>query len=172
MKSHKKNDYSRSFHIQQIYSHTLVFTMKYVIALSWLDSCTKRCNNQPIKWTTLFWTHLSLTTAQIAADNDRKMERKRIRSNVRVSFGSNVAENIRNIAWLTPTNSNRNCGSSTLTETDSGTASDLDSKLMATLYCAEHFTLHKLRIYFCKGQESKSESVPESVSGNVNEPSL
>ena len=46
---------------------------------------------------------------------------------------------------------------------------------MATLYYAEnvHIAQTQTRIptpYFCIGQESESESVPESVSGNVNEP--
>ena len=45
---------------------------------------------------------------------------------------------------------------------------------MATLYYAEHFTLHGLGLRsllpVCVGQESESESVPESVSGHVNEP--
>ena len=46
---------------------------------------------------------------------------------------------------------------------------------MATLYYAEHThtTETQTRIptpYFCTGQESESESVPESISGNVNEP--
>ena len=45
---------------------------------------------------------------------------------------------------------------------------------MATLYYPEHFTLHRLKSlvptpYFCIVQESESESMPESVSGNVNE---
>ena len=46
---------------------------------------------------------------------------------------------------------------------------------MTTLYYAEHThaTQTQTRIptpYFCTGQESESESVPESISGNVNEP--
>ena len=45
---------------------------------------------------------------------------------------------------------------------------------MATLYYAEHFTLHGLGLRsllsICVGVESESESVPESVSGHVNEP--
>ena len=53
--------------------------------------------------------------------------------------------------------------------------SDLDSKHEATLYYAEHvhIALTRTRIptsYLCIGQESESESVPESVSVNVNEP--
>ena len=43
---------------------------------------------------------------------------------------------------------------------------------MATLSHAEH--VHIVQIltipYFCVGQESESESAPECVSGNVNEP--
>ena len=45
---------------------------------------------------------------------------------------------------------------------------------MATLYYAEHVHIAQTQIplpKFCKGQESESCSVPESVSGNVNEPS-
>ena len=47
--------------------------------------------------------------------------------------------------------------------------------LMATLYYAEsvHIAQTSTRIptpYFCTGQESESESVPESISSNVNEP--
>ena len=43
---------------------------------------------------------------------------------------------------------------------------------MVTLYYAEHIhiTQTQTRIptsYFCVGQESESESVPESISGNV-----
>ena len=39
------------------------------------------------------------------------------------------------------------------------------------------FTLHRLKTpiaipYFCTGQETESESVPESVYGNINEPLL
>ena len=46
---------------------------------------------------------------------------------------------------------------------------------MATLYYAEYVLIAQTwtRIptpYFCTGQESESESVPESVSDNVNEP--
>ena len=46
---------------------------------------------------------------------------------------------------------------------------------MATLYYTEHAYIEQTRTriptpYFCKGQESEFESVPESVSGNVNEP--
>ena len=47
---------------------------------------------------------------------------------------------------------NKHNGSFALTGTDSDTDSDSDSKA-----------------YFCLGQESESESVPESVSDNVNE---
>ena len=46
---------------------------------------------------------------------------------------------------------------------------------MATLYYAEHVHIAQTRIptpYFCVGQEPESESVPESVSDNVNEPFL
>ena len=47
--------------------------------------------------------------------------------------------------------------------------------LMATLYYTEtvHIAQTQTQItipYFCVGQESESESVPESISGNVNEP--
>ena len=47
--------------------------------------------------------------------------------------------------------------------------------LMATLYYAEHVHIAQTWTqiptpYFCVGQVSESESVPESVSGNVNEP--
>ena len=44
---------------------------------------------------------------------------------------------------------------------------------MATLYYAEHVHITQTRIPtpdFCMGQESESEFVPESISGNVNEP--
>ena len=46
---------------------------------------------------------------------------------------------------------------------------------MATLYYVEHVhiaqTLHQIpTAYFCVGQESESESVPEFIYGNVNEP--
>ena len=44
---------------------------------------------------------------------------------------------------------------------------------MATLYYAKHVHITQTRtqdLYFCTGQESKSESVSESVSGNVYEP--
>ena len=43
---------------------------------------------------------------------------------------------------------------------------------MATLYYAEHVqTQTQIPIpYFCIGQESESESVPESIFGNINEP--
>ena len=46
--------------------------------------------------------------------------------------------------------------------------------MMATLYYAEHVHIAQTWTqiptpYFCMGQESKSESVPEFVSGNVNE---
>ena len=46
---------------------------------------------------------------------------------------------------------------------------------MATLYYTEtvHIAQTQTQItipYFCVGQESESESVPESISGNVNEP--
>ena len=44
---------------------------------------------------------------------------------------------------------------------------------MATLYYAEHVHITQTRIptpYFCMGQESESEFVPESISGIVNEP--
>ena len=49
------------------------------------------------------------------------------------------------------------------------------ANLMATLYCAEHVHIALTRtqistLYFCIGQESESESVPESVSCNVNDP--
>ena len=48
-------------------------------------------------------------------------------------------------------------------------------KIMATLYYGEHVHIAQTRTripipYFCTGQESKSESLPESVSGNVNKP--
>ena len=46
---------------------------------------------------------------------------------------------------------------------------------MTTLYYVEHVHIAQTRTwiptpYFCKGQESESDSVPESISGNVNEP--
>ena len=40
---------------------------------------------------------------------------------------------------------------------------------LVILYYAKHVHIAQTP-YFCTGQESKSESVPESVSGNVNEP--
>ena len=60
-------------------------------------------------------------------------------------------------------------------ETDSGTDSETDSNLMATLHYAETVHIAQTWIptpYFCIAQEAKteSESGPESVSGNVNEP--
>ena len=68
-------------------------------------------------------------------------------------------------------------GSFTLTETEteSGTDSDLDSKpkgyivLCRTFHIVQTWTQIPT-LYFCTGQESESESVSESVSGNVNEP--
>ena len=69
-------------------------------------------------------------------------------------------------------------GSFRLTEMDSGTDSDFGiPNPMATLYQAEHVhfaqTWTQIAIpYFCTGQESESESVPESVYGNINEPLL
>ena len=49
------------------------------------------------------------------------------------------------------------------------------TNLMATLYYAEHVHIAQTQTripspYFCTGQEFESESVSESVSGNVNEP--
>ena len=44
---------------------------------------------------------------------------------------------------------------------------------MATLYYAEHVHITQTQIptpYFCVGQESEYESVPESITGNANEP--
>ena len=46
---------------------------------------------------------------------------------------------------------------------------------MATLYYAKHVHIAETQTrihfpYFCVGQESESESIPESVPGNVNEP--
>ena len=46
---------------------------------------------------------------------------------------------------------------------------------MATLHYAEHVHIVQTRTgiptpYFCVGQESKSESMSEPISGNVNEP--
>ena len=44
---------------------------------------------------------------------------------------------------------------------------------MATLYYVEHVHITQTQIpthYFCIGQESEYESVPESITGNVNEP--
>ena len=46
---------------------------------------------------------------------------------------------------------------------------------MATLYYAEYVHIAQTRTqitfpYFCVGQESESESIPESASDNVNEP--
>ena len=66
-------------------------------------------------------------------------------------------------------------GSFTLTETDSGTDSDSDSKpngyivLCKTFHIAQTLTWIPTR-YSYIGQESESESVPESVPDNVNEP--
>ena len=66
-------------------------------------------------------------------------------------------------------------GSFTMTETDSDSDSDSDSKPDA--YIALHRTFHIAQTrtpiptpYFFTGQGSESESVPESVSDNVNEP--
>ena len=47
--------------------------------------------------------------------------------------------------------------------------------LMASLYCAEHVHIAQTKISvptpnFCIGQESESVSIPECVSGSVNEP--
>ena len=63
----------------------------------------------------------------------------------------------------------------TLTETDSGTESDSDSKpdgYIVLCRTCTHCTDLNLdpTPYFCIEQESESESVPESISGNVNEP--
>ena len=62
-----------------------------------------------------------------------------------------------------------------MTETGSGMDLDLDSKpdgyiILCTTF---HIAQTRTRIpthYFCTGQESESESVPESVSGSVNGP--
>ena len=54
------------------------------------------------------------------------------------------------------------------------TNSDSDSKANGYIVICRTFHIAQTRIptpYFCIGQESKSESVPESISGNVNEPS-
>ena len=62
-------------------------------------------------------------------------------------------------------------GSFTLTETDSGTHSDSDCKpngYIVLCRTSSHCTNSDSYFYFCVGQESKS--VPESISGNVNEP--
>ena len=66
-------------------------------------------------------------------------------------------------------------GSFTLTETDSGTDSDLDSKpdgYIVLCRTCSHCTDSDsdLYFYFCIGQESRSKSVFDSVSDNVNEP--
>ena len=64
--------------------------------------------------------------------------------------------------------------SCTMTETDSGTDSDSYSK--PDSYIVPCRTFHIVQTwtqiptsYYCVGQESESESVLESVSGNVNE---
>ena len=66
-------------------------------------------------------------------------------------------------------------GSFTLTETDSGTDLDSDSKPNGYIVQCRTFNIVQTRTqiptpYFCTGQESESKSVPESVSDNVNEP--
>ena len=56
------------------------------------------------------------------------------------------------------------------------TNSDLDSKHSGDIIlCRIMFTLHRLGLrslfaYFFVGQESQSEAITESISGNVNEP--
>ena len=66
-------------------------------------------------------------------------------------------------------------GSFTLTETDSDTESDSDSKLdgyIVLCRTCSHCTDSDAdnTPYFYVGQEFESESIPRSVSGNVNEP--
>ena len=66
-------------------------------------------------------------------------------------------------------------GSYTLTETHSGTDSDSDSKLDGYIELCRTFHIAQTLTWiptpcFCVGLESGSESVPESVSDNVNEP--
>ena len=58
---------------------------------------------------------------------------------------------------------------------DSDTDSDSDSNPMAALYHAEYVHIAQTWTwipipYFCVEQESEYESIPEPVSGNVNEP--
>ena len=66
-------------------------------------------------------------------------------------------------------------GSFTLIEADPGIDWDLDSKpddyiaLCRTFYIVQTWTQIPTP-YFCIGQESESESKPESASSNVNEP--
>ena len=60
-------------------------------------------------------------------------------------------------------------------EKDLGTDSDLDSKPDGYIVQCRTFHIAQTRTriptpYFCIGQEARSESVPESVSDNVNEP--
>ena len=65
-------------------------------------------------------------------------------------------------------------GSFTFPEMDSGKDSDWDSKLDGYIVLCRTFHIAQIQnriptpYFFCIGQES--ESVPESVSGNVNEP--
>ena len=77
----------------------------------------------------------------------------------------------------TPTTAGRawRYGIFTLMETDWDTNSDLDSKPDGYIVLCRKFHIAQTRtriptLYFCTGQESESDSVPESVSGNVNEP--
>ena len=66
-------------------------------------------------------------------------------------------------------------GSFKLPEMDSGTDSDSDSKPDGYIVLCRTFHIAQTRTwipipYFCTGQESESESVPQSVYGNINEP--
>ena len=69
----------------------------------------------------------------------------------------------------------RRYGSFTLTETDSNTDLDSDSKPNGyiVLYRTFHIVWTRTEIptpYFCVGQVLESEFIPESVFSNVNEP--
>ena len=66
-------------------------------------------------------------------------------------------------------------GSFTLTDRDSGTESDSDSKPDGYIVLCRTFHIAQTRTriptpYFSIGQESESEPVAESISGHVNEP--
>ena len=70
---------------------------------------------------------------------------------------------------------NLSFGSFTLTEIDSGTHSDSDSRLNGYIGLYRTFHIAQTRTWiptpdFCTGQGAESESTPESISCNVNEP--